>query len=160
MRQLTHAGRQSHWLLAGLVAAGAAVAAEPVALLAEFGRGHALIVTRRQCLFLDVYLPEGEAQRAQGLMHIRELGEFEGMLFASPEPAFVNMWMRNTYIPLDMIFVAEGDRVVGIVAQTATLSDDIIRSPGPVTGVLEVNGGFSARHRVAPGDTVRLLPTQ
>ena len=142
-------------LLAG--AAAAARAAEPAGLLRDFGVGHVVVETRRQCLFLDVFLPRGGTQRAQGLMHIRALGEFEGMLFLTPQPAQVQMWMKNTYIPLDMIFVREDDRIAGIVARTTTLSEDLVRSPGPVTGVLEVNGGFAERHAVAPGDIVRLV---
>jgi uncharacterized membrane protein (UPF0127 family) len=147
----------ARWFLISLVVMANAGAAEPVELLRAFARGQAVVETRRQCLFLDVYLPQDAAQRAQGLMFIRELGEFEGMLFATPQPAQVQMWMKNTFIPLDMIFVREDMRVAGIAASTATLSEELIRSPGPVSGVLEVNGGFAERHGVAPGDTVTLL---
>jgi uncharacterized membrane protein (UPF0127 family) len=132
-------------------------AAEPAELLRAFARGQTVVETRRQCLFLDVYLPQDGSQRAQGLMFIRELGEFEGMLFATPQPSQVQMWMKNTFIPLDMIFVSEDTRIAGIVARTATLSEELIRSPGPVSGVLEVNGGFAERHGVATGDKVTLL---
>jgi hypothetical protein len=143
------------WLLALL--AGRAGAAEPAGLLRDFARGHVVIETRGQCLLLDVYLPRGAAQRAQGLMHIRRLDEFEGMLFVTDAPAIVTMWMKNTYIPLDMIFIGEDGRISAIAERTATLAEDLIRSPNPVTGVLEVNGGFAGRHGVTPGDSVKLV---
>lgn len=142
--------------IAGLlvVLAARADAAEPSDLLSNFARGHALIETRAQCLLLDVYLPRGAAQRAQGLMHIRELGEFEGMLFVAEQPAIVTMWMKNTWISLDMIFIGEDGRIAGIAERTPTLSEDLIRSPVAVSGVLEVNGGFAGRHGVTHGDRV------
>jgi hypothetical protein len=140
------------WLLAMLAAR--AGAAEPAEWLREFARGQVVIETHSACIQLDVYLPRGAAQRAQGLMHIRQLGEFEGMLFQGESPAIVTMWMKNTYIPLDMIFIGEDGRISAITERTATLSQDLIRSPGPVTAVLEVNGGFAGRHGVAPGDRV------
>jgi uncharacterized membrane protein (UPF0127 family) len=120
---------QTLWSLISLAVMANARAAEPAELLRAFARGQTVVETRWQCLFVDVYLPQDGAQRAQGLMFIRELGEFEGMLFATPQPAQVQMWMKNTFIPLDMIFVREDTRVAGIAAQTATLSEELIRSP-------------------------------
>jgi uncharacterized membrane protein (UPF0127 family) len=144
-------------LAATVAAASAAGAAEPAALLETFQRGHVVIETGHECIFLDVWLPEGASQRQQGLMFVRQLGEFEGMYFLTAQPAEVRMWMRNTYVPLDMLFVGENGQIAGIAAQTVPLSEQLMPSPGPVTGVLEVNAGFAARHDVAPGDAVRLV---
>lgn len=116
-----------------------------------------MIETEHRCHFLDVYLARTAEERAQGLMYIRELGEFEGMLFATSAPAAVSMWMKNTYIPLDMLFIRADGTIARIAADTTPFSEDTIRSGEPVTGVLEVNGGFAARHGVRPGNRFRLM---
>ncbi len=134
--------------LAGPSARGA----EPARLLAGFTRVHAMIETRHACHLLDIYLAISPQQRAQGLMYIRELGEFEGMLFPAQQPSVVSMWMKNTYISLDMLFIKADDRVAVIAANTTPLSEQLISSIEPVTAVLELKGGFAARHGVAPGD--------
>lgn len=148
-------------VLAGLaLALGAAVtrAAEPAAYLAQFPRASAMIETARSCHLLDLYLAVTPEQRAQGLMHIRELGEFEGMLFSTRIPIRSSMWMKNTYIPLDMLFIAADGRIGEIVADTTPLSEATIAPRAPVTQVLELNGGFTARHGVAVGDRFALIP--
>lgn len=135
-------------------------AAEPAGYLAEFPRAAGMIETPLACHLLDLYLAVTPAQRAQGLMYIRELGEFEGMLFTTSRPAPVSMWMKNTFVPLDMLFIAADGRIEGIAAATTPLSEDTISAPVPVTGVLELNGGFAARHRVRVGDRFTLVPAQ
>jgi hypothetical protein len=65
------------------------------------------------------------------------------------------MWMRNTYIPLDMVFIRADGTVHRIEAMTEPHSEEIIASKGPVTGVLEIAGGAAARMGLKPGDTVR-----
>lgn len=95
------------------------------------------------------------AERARGLMDRRELGADAGMLFLFDESSDHAFWMKDTLIPLDMIFVGEDGRIVGIVAR-ATPGDLTPRSVGaPSRYVLEVNGGWAAAHGVAPGDQVR-----
>jgi uncharacterized membrane protein (UPF0127 family) len=149
------------WLLVGAaiaaIASAAASAAEPAGYLRDFRRGHAILDTARGCIFLDVYFAESTEQRRQGLMRIRQLGEFESMIFISNPPIVEVMWMQNTYIPLDMIFLREGGRVAGVTENARPLSEELIRSPGPVAAVLEVNGGFAARFRVRAGDKFTLL---
>ena len=109
------------------------------------------------CHLLDIYLARTPEERAQGLMYIRELGEFEGMLFPTSEPAVVSMWMKNTYIPLDMLFIRANGTVAGIAASTTPFSESTISSGEPVTGVLELNGGFAARHGVRAGDRFQII---
>lgn len=145
-------------LAAWLLAVPAARAAEPARLLQGFGRSHAMIETGRACLLLDVWLAITPEQRAQGLMYIRELGEFEGMLFPTREPVLASMWMKNTYVSLDMLFIRANGRIARIAARTDPLSEKTISSGEPVTGVLELVGGFSERHGVAAGDRFALLP--
>lgn len=144
--------------LAMTLAATLAAPAEPAAFLSGFPRAGAMIETSRTCHLLDLYLAVSAEQRAQGLMHIRELGEFEGMLFSTPQPQRAAMWMKNTYIPLDMLFIAADGRIRAIAAGTTPLSEATIASPEPVTHVLELNGGFAARHGVGLGDRFALTP--
>ncbi len=91
---------------------------------------------------------------ARGLMFRRELPADRGMLFDFGAPQRVNMWMKNTYLPLDMVFIAPDGRVVSVKRNAEPLSEDIIPSGGDVLGVLEVNAGTAARIGVKPGDRV------
>ena len=142
-----------HLAAAALLAASTIVrAAEPAAYLESYPRASAMIETTRACLILDLYLAATPEQRAQGLMFIRNLGEYEGMLFLTSKPAPVSMWMKNTYISLDMLFIEANGRIVGIAAGTTPLSEATITAPMPVTGVLELAGGFAARHGVRASD--------
>jgi uncharacterized protein len=140
-----------------LLAAPAGRGAEPARLLEGFARADAMIETRLACHILDIYLARTPDERAQGLMYIRELGEFEGMLFPTSEPAMVSMWMKNTYIPLDMVFMRANGTVTSIAANTTPFSEDIVSSQQAVTGVLELNGGFAARHGVRAGDHFQII---
>ncbi|HET7755274.1 MAG TPA: DUF192 domain-containing protein, partial [Anaeromyxobacteraceae bacterium] len=91
---------------------------------------------------------------ARGLMNRTSLAEDAGMLFVFPATEEHTFWMKNTLIPLDMIFISEDRTVVGVVADAAPLTLDA-RSPGVASRyVLEVTGGWAARHGVAPGDRV------
>jgi hypothetical protein len=92
---------------------------------------------------------------ARGLMHRTSLAEDAGMLFVFPESDEHTFWMRNTLIPLDMIFIGEDLTVVGIVENAEPLTLEP-RSAGPSRYVLEVVGGWAARHGIAAGDRVLL----
>lgn len=147
-------------LVVAVLAAGVlpARAAEPARLLDGFARARAMIETRLACHLLDIYVTETPEQRAQGLMYVRELGEFEGMLFPTSEPAVVSMWMKNTYISLDMLFIRADGHIARIAARTTPLSEETISSGESVTAVLELRGGFAERHGVAAGDRFALIP--
>jgi uncharacterized membrane protein (UPF0127 family) len=104
---------------------------------------------------VTVELARTDEERARGLMHRRELAPEAGMLFLFSENEPRAFWMKNTLLPLDMLFIDDGGRVVGIIerAEPLTLSP---RDPGvPSRYVLEVNGGWAERHGVRPGDRVR-----
>lgn len=103
---------------------------------------------------ISVEIARTDAERAKGLMNRRELAPDAGMLFLFDETAPHAFWMKNTLISLDMIFIAEDGRVVGVVAR-ATPGDLSARSAGPSRYVLEVNGGWAEAHVVKPGDRVR-----
>lgn len=93
----------------------------------------------------------------RGLMYRTSLAEGHGMLFVFPHEAEHGFWMKNTLIPLDMIFIAGDGRIVGIHAQATPLSTAQIGVGKPSRWVLEVPGGFAARHGIAPGDRVELV---
>jgi uncharacterized membrane protein (UPF0127 family) len=103
---------------------------------------------------VSVEVARGEAQLERGLMFREKLGPDEGMLFVFPEAGQHTFWMKNTLLPLDMIFIDEGRRVVGIVARAEPLSLEPRAAGGPSRFVLEVNGGWSVAHGVAVGDRV------
>jgi uncharacterized membrane protein (UPF0127 family) len=95
------------------------------------------------------------AQRSQGLMFRESLAEDRGMLFDfGTPPQRAAMWMRNTYVPLDMLFIDEDGQITQIAANTQPLSDAVIASREPVRAVLELRGGVSANLGIEPGDRV------
>ena len=95
------------------------------------------------------------ADLEKGLMFRRHLAPDAGMLFDFGEPQTVSMWMKNTYLPLDMLFIDKGGHVVSVARDAKPMSETIIPSGGAVTGVLEINAGASDRIGVKPGDEVQ-----
>ena len=93
-------------------------------------------------------------QRAQGLMHRRSLAPDAGMLFVYARTREVAMWMKNTFVSLDMLFISAEGEVVRIAERTEPLSLTTIRSGSPVKGVLEVVAGTVARLGIRPGDRI------
>jgi uncharacterized membrane protein (UPF0127 family) len=91
----------------------------------------------------------------QGLMFRRAMAPDSGMLFEYPAPTVATMWMRNTLIPLDMLFVDEQGRIINIHERAVPLSLDVISAAAPVRAVIELNGGTASRLGIAPGDLVR-----
>ncbi|MGE3150680.1 MAG: DUF192 domain-containing protein [Pseudorhodoplanes sp.] len=112
------------------------------------------IVSKTGVHVFAVELATNDAERAKGLMHRKELPEGRGMLFDFGRDQEVTMWMQNTYIPLDMIFITGNGRILRIAENTEPLSTRIIPSGGPVRGVLEVIGGTARKLGIAPGDRV------
>lgn len=112
------------------------------------------IVTKTGVHVFQVELAVNDAQRAQGLMDRKELPEGKGMLFDFQREQDVAFWMKNTYIPLDMIFIRANGRIQRIAENTTPLSLETVPSGGPVRGVLEVIGGTSRKLGIAPGDRV------
>ncbi len=102
----------------------------------------------------DVELALTPDQQAQGLMYRPGLDRDAGMLFVHRPARSAKMWMRNTAIPLDMLFITEDGRIVKIVERAVPYSLTIISSGRPVRGVLELNGGTAARLGLRPGDLV------
>lgn len=93
-------------------------------------------------------------QRETGLMYRRSMAADHGMLFDFGQVDMVAMWMKNTYLPLDMLFINQTGRIVKIARRTVPFSRTIIYSGAPVLAVLEINGGVSDRLGLREGDIV------
>ena len=100
----------------------------------------------------NVELAATASHRAQGLMYREEISDSYGMLFVFDEVAPVVMWMKNTFISLDMLFVDEAGRIVHIAHSTTPLSLTRIPSRYPVLAVLEIRGGLSRELGIEVGD--------
>jgi len=103
----------------------------------------------------QVWLADSPQRQAQGLMFVRSLPADRGMLFVHPEPTPIGMWMKNTYIPLDMVFIDARGRIQQIVEQTTPHSTETIRSKEPALAVLEIAGGEAHRLGLRPGLRVK-----
>ena len=105
---------------------------------------------------VTVELADTPEKRALGLMYRRDLPELHGMLFLFPRQEPQSFWMKNTPLPLDIIFIDVTRTIVSIAPNTTPFSEKLIPSDKPAQFVLEVNGGFCQRHGVAIGDRVEL----
>lgn len=104
---------------------------------------------------IQIEVATTETERGRGLMCRASLGADEGMLFDFGTTIEVSMWMRNTLIPLDMVFIRKDGTVARIGKRTVPLSLAVISSGEPVLGVLELNAGAADRLGIKPGDRVR-----
>jgi uncharacterized membrane protein (UPF0127 family) len=112
------------------------------------------IVTKNGVHVFTVEVARTDEERQRGLMFRKELAEGKGMLFDFKPDQDVAMWMRNPYIPLDMLFINGDGTIRRIAENTEPLSEKTIASGGPVRGVLEVIGGTARKLGIAPGDKV------
>jgi uncharacterized membrane protein (UPF0127 family) len=101
-----------------------------------------------------VEVARNDADRAQGLMFRRSMPADQGMLFDFGRVEPVSMWMQNTYLPLDMLFIRADGTIARIAANTEPLSTRTIPSGEPVLSVLELNAGMAAKLGIKPGDRV------
>ena len=132
------------WLL-GLLSFGGQVAADE-ALDAVFERDVLIIeASEFACYRFDVWLAVERSQQLRGLMHVRDMPKKAGMLFVYDRANYQSMWMKNTYISLDIAFVRRDGSIANIVANTEPLSLNSISSTDAVTYVLELNAGTADR---------------
>lgn len=117
---------------------------QPLTIVTKDGKSHAFTVE----------LAVTPRQREQGLMHRTEMAPDQGMLFAFGETRQVFMWMKNTYIALDMLFIGKDGRIRSIKENAEPLSEAIIDSKGPIDYVLELNGGTVKRLGIRTGNRV------
>lgn len=133
------------YLILACLAAVSAMAAEIV-----FSRDTLTIGTRQY----TIELAETPQQQAQGLMFRTSLPSNAGMLFVPPEETVMTMWMKNTQIPLDMLFIDRGGIIIHIEENTTPQSLAVISAGKPVRAVLELAGGTARANGIKPGDHV------
>jgi uncharacterized protein len=112
------------------------------------------IVTKTGVQVFSVEMATTDQEKETGLMYRRELPDGKGMLFDFSPEQQVSMWMKNTYISLDMIFIRADGRILRIAENTEPESTRIISSGGLAKGVLEVIAGTARKYGIAPGDRV------
>lgn len=103
---------------------------------------------------IDIQIADNEFDRELGLMFRKKMNGNQGMLFIFPQTRIQIFWMRNTYLPLDMIFIDSTKEIVTIKKNTTPLSDKTYASSKPVQYVLEVNAGFCNKFNIKVGDKV------
>jgi hypothetical protein len=112
------------------------------------------IVTRSGVRPFSIELAVTDEERAKGLMFRKEIAEGYGMLFDFKQDQMVTMWMKNTYVSLDMIFIRADGRILRIAENTEPMSTKIISSGGLAKAVLEVVAGTAQKYGIQPGDRV------
>ena len=122
--------------------------------LQQFPTSELTIISANGPHQFKVELAETPAQMTQGLMFRTSLAPDAGMLFDYRQPTAATMWMLNTFIPLDMLFVDAQGRIVNIHERAVPRSLDVIAAAEPVRAVIELNGGTAARLGIEPGDRV------
>ncbi|MEP6886421.1 MAG: DUF192 domain-containing protein [Gammaproteobacteria bacterium] len=140
----------------GIVSGGSAVAQDqaPEPLSAFPQSLLAIRTTAGNVINFKIWQADSPRREEQGLMFVHEMDEHAGMLFVFPGNQSPTMWMKNTYIPLDLLFVSEHGRIEYIAASATPLSLDVIQSPKPSLAVLELKGGACAHLGIKVGDTV------
>lgn len=139
------------WLAAILVIIGCVATSAPVGA-ASFQPLE--IVTKNGVQVFSVEMATTAEEKETGLMYRKELADGKGMLFDFNPEQEISMWMKNTYVSLDMIFIRADGRILRIAENTEPLSTKIISSRGPARAVLEVVAGTAQKYGIRPGDRV------
>jgi hypothetical protein len=126
----------------------------PASSEAEMSRETLTLVTATGERKIDIEVARTPDEQARGLMFRTSLPDTAGMLFPYAQPRVLTMWMKNTYIPLDMVFIRPDGIVHRIEVRTEPLSEAVISSGAPMAAVLELAGGASERLGLKPGDKV------
>ena len=161
MRQATyelvtaHVGRQSAWRYLGAVFSLLLLAACFLSSSADAMRREDMkLHTAKGVKVVSVEITETQDEKMKGLMFRSSLSDNQGMIFAYDPAREITMWMRNTYIPLDMVFIRADGVIHRIEAWTRPLSEEIIASEGDVAACLELAGGAAERMGLKAGDRV------
>jgi uncharacterized membrane protein (UPF0127 family) len=130
--------------------------AEPAPLdLSSYPRADLRIDSGEKKHRFDVWIADTPERQRQGLMWVRDLPADQGMLFINDSARLSYFWMKNTYIPLDMIFVDGRGKIVAIFANVPPLTLDPVGPDVPVKAILELRGGEAAKRGIKPGDRLR-----
>jgi uncharacterized protein len=144
--------------LTALVAACANAAGSSPALFPGLQLAELEVKTQSGSHRFKVWIADDDESREQGLMRVRELPSDCGMLFLFDRPQVVAFWMKDTYLSLDLVFIAPDGKVVNVAPHARPFSLDRIESDGPVTAVLEVLAGTAEDIALRPGDRI-IYPT-
>jgi uncharacterized protein len=106
---------------------------------------------------IDIEIPDTPEEKRRGLMYRRLMAPTEGMFFINDMSKVHFFWMKNTYIPLDMIFVDRDMKIVEIEKNTTPLSEVLIAVPGEAQYTIEVNAGFCEQHGIKIGDSIKTI---
>jgi uncharacterized membrane protein (UPF0127 family) len=123
--------------------------------LQQFPSSVLTIQTHKGAEWFTVWIADTPERSEQGLMFLQWLPTDQGMLFPQDAPRVMHMWMKNTLIPLDMLFIDAKGHIVAIHERATPRSEDIISSPTAVKAVLELAGGECATLGIRVGDQVR-----
>lgn len=110
---------------------------------------------RQPVVTIEIEIADDDASREQGLMYRTSMGENEGMFFVFFEDGFKSFWMKNTVMPLDIMFVNANNEITTIHRNTTPFSEEEYPSSGPARYVVEVRGGFADRHNIRVGSMIR-----
>ncbi len=132
-----------------------AVTAQGRSLVQDFARSSLIIdTTGNACEHFEIFVAAERAAQARGLMFVREMPDEVGMLFIHPNERMISMWMKNTLLPLDMVFMSQSGTVTHIAENTVPGSLDTISSQQPALAILEINGGLAGRLGIESGNRV------
>jgi len=105
----------------------------------------------------NVAIADSEEKKSYGLMNLDSLPKKNGMIFIFENQEIVNMWMKNTRISLDMIFINHNNEIIKIVENTSPYSTEIISSQNKVSKVLEINAGLAKELKIKTGQKIKLI---
>jgi flagellin-like protein len=152
-----------------LTVIGAAIATRaeaqsgPLEDLAQFPRTSVEILhgkSKKDPRHFDVWIANNSGRQEQGLMFVRELQPGQGMLFPLAKPRKMNMWMKDVFVELDIVFVGEKGAIDKIIEHAKPLDLTTLISDKPVTLVLEIKGGEAANQGLKVGDRVNWVPPE
>ena len=142
------------WAVAWMGTASIVRAASAPEVIEQFPSTQMGIRTHAGLEWFSVWIADTPAREQQGLMFVRWVPPDHGMLFPQAAPQVMTMWMKNTLIALDMLFIDAQGRIVYIRENTTPQSLDLISTPTPVKAVLELAGGVCSRLGIHVGDRV------
>jgi len=124
----------------------------------KFPTGELTVKTQDTSYDFDIELALDDSHRQYGLMFRTNLPEMNGMLFIYEEKKRISMWMKNTFIPLDILFIDDDGKIIRIAKSQQPRSLSLIRSGGEAKAVLELYGGLTDKLNIAVGDEI-IYPT-
>jgi uncharacterized protein len=150
-------------VVAATIATRALAQSGPLEDLAQFPRTSVEILhgkSKKDPRHFDVWIANNSGRQEQGLMFVRELQPGQGMLFPVAKPRKMNMWMKDFFVELDIVFVGEKGAIDKIVEHAKPLDLATVMSDKPVTLVLEIKGGEAANQGLKVGDRVNWVPPE